>query len=105
MSTVIISNLLYVPSLASNLLSVYQMTHIGVPKRVSFSPDDVQITELASGKLVAKGSANHHAKAYEFSHFVEDAKPTALPTHGNEVNILFPFCGGCKAHISSDSWK
>ena len=32
------SNVLYVPSLASNLLSVYQMTHTGVPKRVSFSP-------------------------------------------------------------------
>ena len=34
-------NVLYVPSLASNLLSVYQMTHTGVPKRVSFIPDDV----------------------------------------------------------------
>ena len=64
------SNVLYVPSLASNLLSEYQMTHTGVPKRVSFSPDDVEITELASGKLVAKGSANHHANAYEISHFV-----------------------------------
>ena len=38
------SNVLYVPSLASNLLSVYQMTHTGVPKRVSFSPNDVEIT-------------------------------------------------------------
>ena len=64
------SNVRYVPYIASNLLSVYQMTHTRVPKRVSFSLDDVQITELASGKLVAKGSANHHAKAYEFSHFV-----------------------------------
>ena len=52
------SNVLYVPSLASNLLSVYQMTHIGFPKIVSFSLDDVQITELASGKLMAKDSAN-----------------------------------------------
>ena len=29
-------------------------------------------------KLVAKGLVNHHAKAYEFSHFVVDANPTAL---------------------------
>ena len=29
------SNVLYVPSLASKLLSVYQMKHMGVPKRVS----------------------------------------------------------------------
>ena len=59
-------NVLYVPSFASNLLSFYQMTHIGFPKRVSFSPDDVDIIELASKKLVAKGLANHHAKSYEF---------------------------------------
>ena len=78
------SNVLYVPSLESNLLSVYQMTHTGVPKRVSFSLDDVEITKLASGKLVAKGIANHHAKAYDFSHFVVDAKPTTLLTHGME---------------------
>ena len=83
------SNVLYVPYLASNLLSVYQMTHTGVPKRVSFIPDDVEITKLASEKLVAKGLANHHAKAYEFSHFVADAKPTALLTHGNEVSRLW----------------
>ena len=66
------SNVLYVPSLASNLLSFYQMTHMRVPKRVSFSSNDVEITELASKNLVAKALANHHAKAYEFSHFLED---------------------------------
>ena len=49
------SNVLYVPSLASNLLIFYQMTHTRVPKRVSFISDDVEITKLASGKLVAKG--------------------------------------------------
>ena len=80
------SNVLYVPSLESNLLCVYQMTHMGVPKRVSFILDDVEITKIASRKLVAKGLANHHAKAYKFSHFVADAKPTALLTHGNEVS-------------------
>ena len=83
------SNVLYVPSLAGNLLSVYQMTHIGMPKRVSFIPNDVEIIEIASGKLNAKGLANHHAKAYEFSHFVADEKPTALLNNGNEVSRLW----------------
>ena len=55
------SNVLYVPSLASKILSVYQMTHMGFPKRVSFILDDVEITKLAFGKLVAKGLAKHHA--------------------------------------------
>ena len=65
------------------------MNHTGVPKRVYFSSNDVEIMELASGKLITKGLANHHAKAYEFSHFVADAKPTALLTHGNEVSRMW----------------
>ena len=32
------SDVLYVPDLAANLLSVYQMTHTGEPKRVTFTP-------------------------------------------------------------------
>ena len=31
-----LKNALYVPSLAANMLSVYQMTHTGSPKRVTF---------------------------------------------------------------------
>ena len=60
-----------------------------MPKRVSFSPNYVEITEIASRKLIAKGLANHHAKAYGFSHFVADAKPTALLTHGNEFSMMW----------------
>ena len=82
-------NVLYVPSLASNLLSVYQMNHIGVHKRVTFSPNDVEINEIASSKIVAKGLENHDEKAYEFSHFSANAKPTDLLTHGNEVSRLW----------------
>ena len=65
------------------------MKHMGVPKIVSFSLDYVDIIELPSGKIVAKGLPNHHAKSYEFSHFVVDAKPTALLTHGDEVSRLW----------------
>ena len=35
------SNVLYVPGIASNLLSVYQMTHTGSPKKTIFSPNEV----------------------------------------------------------------
>ena len=65
------------------------MTHTGMPKRVYFIPNYVEIIEIASGILIAKGLANHHAKSYEFSHFVANAKPTALLTHGNEVSRLW----------------
>ena len=36
-------NVLYVPSLATNFISVYQMTHIGSPKLVVFGPKLVEI--------------------------------------------------------------
>ena len=71
------------------MLSVYQITHTGVPKRVTFRPNDVEILEIASEKLVATGIPNHSAKAYEFSKFEADAKPTALLTHGNEVSRMW----------------
>ena len=50
-------NVLYVPSIAANLLSAYQMTHIGPPKRFTFDSKTVEITEKATGHLVAKGFA------------------------------------------------
>ena len=59
-------DVLYVPSPASNLLSVYQMTHIGSPKRVIFGRDSVEITDISTGSIIAKGTANHASKAYEF---------------------------------------
>ena len=37
-------DVLYVPSFASNMLSVYQMTHTRVPKRVTFSPNGFDIS-------------------------------------------------------------
>ena len=65
-----LKNVLYVPSLAANLLSVYQMTHNGPPKRVEFGLDSVEITNISTGKIIAKGVVNHASKAYEFSHFL-----------------------------------
>ena len=47
-----LSNVLYVPGLASNLFSVYQMNHTGSPKKVIFSPDDVEIMEISSDKVI-----------------------------------------------------
>ena len=64
------NNVLYVLGLASNLLSVYQMTHTGSLKKVIFSPDDVEITEILNGKFIAKGVVDHTSKVYMFSHFL-----------------------------------
>ena len=62
-------------------------THRGSPKRVTFNLESVEITEKATGKLVAKGIANLFTKAYEFSHFLHVSPPTTLLSHANTSNI------------------
>ena len=57
-------DVLFVPSLASNLLSVYQMTHTGSPKQVIFGPDSVEITNISIGSIIARGTAIHASKSY-----------------------------------------
>ena len=55
-------DVLFVPSLASNLLSVYQMTHTRSPKQVIFGLDSVEITDISTGNIIEKGVANHASK-------------------------------------------
>ena len=69
-------NVLYVPSLATNLLYVHHMTHTSSPKRVTFDSDSDEIIEKPTANLVAKGFANHASKAYEFSHYFFVSHPT-----------------------------
>ena len=83
------SNVLSVPGIASNLLSVYQMTHTGSPKKFIFSPNEVEITKISSGKVIAKGVANHTSKVYMFSHFLPYSNPSALLIHANEASKLW----------------
>ena len=48
---------------------------IGSPNKVIFSPDEVEITEISSGKIIAKGVSNHTSKVYMFSHFLPYSNP------------------------------
>ena len=73
-------DVLYVPSLAANQLSVYQMTHTSSPKRVIFGHDSLEITDISTGNIIVKGDANHASKAYEFSHFM----PFSEPVHSQQ---------------------
>ena len=72
------------------MLSVYQMTHTGSPKRVTFDSESIEITEKATGLLLVKGIANHFTKAYEFSHFLSVSPPTALLSHANNTSNIWP---------------
>ena len=73
-------NVVYVPSLASNLLYVYHMNHTSSPKKVVFGPDSVDIIEISTGKTIVKGIVYHASKAYAFSHFMPYSSPVQ-PKH------------------------
>ena len=51
------------------------MTHTGSPKRVIFGLDSVEITDISTGNIIAKGVANHASKTYEFSHLMPPSEP------------------------------
>ena len=57
------------------------MTHIGSLKQVIFGPDLVEITDISTGSIIAKGIANHASRAYEFSHFM----PPSEPVHSQQL--------------------
>ena len=87
-------NVLYVPSLAANLLFVYQMTHNGAPKRVVFGPDSMEITDIATRNIIVNGIANNASKAYEFSHFLPYSAPTQFKKsfeRGGINSLTYPF--------------
>ena len=84
----VLKNVLYVHSLDANLLSVYQMTHTGSPKQVTFDIDSVEIFKMSTGNLIAKGVANHVFKAYEFYHFIPSSYTSSLLTHANDTSMI-----------------
>ena len=45
----IFKDVLYVPSLTANLLSVYQMTHTSPPKQVLFGPNSMEVSDISTG--------------------------------------------------------
>ena len=83
------NNVFYVPGLAASLLLVYQMTHNGSPKKVVFSPNDVEITEISNGRVIEKGFVDPNSKVYNFSHFMPFSNPSTLLTHPNEARNLW----------------
>ena len=63
------TNVLHVPSLSTNLLSIYKITHFGSGGKVDFTPDSAVITDISIGSQLAHGIADHGSRLYFFSHF------------------------------------
>jgi hypothetical protein len=76
-------NVLHVPKLSLNLLSVYQMMNSGTKKREIFKPNFVDIYNMQTNSRVATGEVNHQSRLYTFSEFIEPDSSLLL-THADE---------------------
>ncbi|GLJ18486.1 hypothetical protein SUGI_0328120 [Cryptomeria japonica] len=82
-------NVLYVPNLSTNILSIYQITHYGNGKKVEFTPNSIVVKELDNDSLVAMGQVNDNSRLYSFSHFVPSSPSRAFFTHSNSESKLW----------------
>eukprot|EP00253_Pinus_taeda_P013591 PITA_13591 len=84
------NDVLCVPTLSSNLLSVYQITHSGEGKIVEFSPHDVVIKDLRDPKqILATGIADDSTRLYKFHNFGSSNLPSVFVAHNDEVSKLW----------------
>jgi hypothetical protein len=81
-------NVLHVPKLSVNLLSVYQMTNSGTGKKFVFTPNVLDIYDMKTNSKVATGEVNHQSRLYTFSEFIEPDSALLL-THANESSRIW----------------
>ena len=65
------------------------MTYAGSPKKVFFTPNDVEITLILNGTVITKGFLDHSSKVYKFSHFMPFSNPSTILTHANEATNIW----------------
>jgi hypothetical protein len=81
-------NVLHVPKLSINILSMYHMTNSGTEKRVIFTPDAVDIYDMQTNSRVSTGEVNHQSRLYTFSKFIEPNYALLL-THVDESSRIW----------------
>jgi hypothetical protein len=67
----IFENVLHVPKLFVNLLSVYQMKNYAIERRAIFTADALDIYDMQTNSKVSTGEVNHQSRLYTFSEFIE----------------------------------
>jgi len=84
------NDVLCVPTLSCNLLSIYQITHSSDVKIVEFSPHDVVIKDLRDPRqILATGIADDSIRLYKFNNFGSSNLPSVFVAHNNEMRKLW----------------
>jgi hypothetical protein len=81
-------NVLHVPKLSVNLLSMYQMKNSGTGKKFIFISNAVYIYDMQTNSKVATGEVNHQSRLYTFSEFIE-LDSALLLTHVDESSRIW----------------
>ena len=85
-----IQDVLCVPKLSCNLLSVYQITHSGEGKSVLFTPHQVVIQDLKDSQhIVATRSVDDITRLYKFDSFGSSSLPLVFVSHSDDVSRLW----------------
>jgi hypothetical protein len=84
------NDVLCVPNLSCNLLSVYQITHLGESKTVEFSPHQVVIKDLKDPKhVLATGIADDITRLYKFDNFGSSTFSSVFVAHSDDLSKLW----------------
>ena len=81
-------NLLHVPKISVNLLSMYQMKNSGIGKKVIFTPNAMDIYDMQTKSKVSTSEVNHQSRLYTFYEFIEPDFPLPL-THADESSRIW----------------
>jgi hypothetical protein len=84
------NDVLCVPSLSCNLLSVYQITHSSEGKTVEFSPHQVVIKDLKDPKpVLATGIFDDITRLYKFDNFGSSSFSSICVAHRDDLRKLW----------------
>src|SRR5713226_2831825 len=84
------SDVLCVPKISCNLLSVYQITHSGEGKTVMFTPDQVVIKDFKNPQnVLATGTVDDITRLYKFNNFGSSPFPSVFVAHSDNLSKLW----------------
>jgi hypothetical protein len=81
-------NVLHVPKLSVNLLSMYHMKNSSTENKFIFTQNFVDIYDMQTNSRVAIGEVNHQSTLYTFSEFIERDSALLL-THADESSRIW----------------
>jgi hypothetical protein len=72
-----------------NLLSIYQITHFGIGKRVELTPDTVTRYYMHDNSKSVVGEVDHPSRLYTFNKFISKYDSALLLMHDDCYIILW----------------